>query len=98
MIERILDKYFEKKLKDMIEAYMLGYGIRYDSKIETTNQYGRTLEIKIKDKRFKDCEYKAIFGIQDIAIPTAIANPEEWKKGIDAGVTIYRKEIKEEII
>ena len=57
MIEKIIDKYFAKKLKKCISTYLLHWYI--DSRFVNRNDY---IELQIKKPHYKEEIYTTIYG------------------------------------
>jgi len=87
MIEKILDKYYKRKLKRYLDRELLFWFIdhRY---IEDRNY----LELQVKKETFNDKQYKEILTFNKQEIFIILCNQEELKQCLKERIDKYLKE------
>lgn len=84
MIEKILDKYYCKKMKKFLDTELLGWFIDHRYK---ENDY--FLGLQIKREEFNDEQYKEILSISKPEIFTILCNQELIRKVLKERVEKY---------
>lgn len=90
MIEKILDKYYTNKIKEMIKRNMM-FWVNLDIRfIENKNHF----ELQIKDNKYNDNEYRKILTFDKKESIINICLWRELEETIKKLVERYYKEIK----
>lgn len=87
MIDKILDKYYTKKLKKFLNRELMIYFLnhRYIDK-------GEFLELQIKDEQYNDKQYKEILTFYKPEIFINLCNQKELRKCLHEAVKRYLEE------
>lgn len=90
MIEKILDKYYIKKMKIFLDREMLGYYI--DHRYIKKNDY---LILQIKREEFNDNQYVECLTFNEKDVFIDLCNQKELRKVLKARIEMYDKSIRE---
>ena len=91
MIEKILDKYYTKKLQQNIKKEMM-FWLDIDMRFV---EYKNKFQLQIKKEKFNDKEYQEILTIYKKESFIYLCRWEETKKAINESINRYFEYIKE---
>ena len=90
MIEKILDKYYMKKLKLLIKQYMLQYLLDY----RFVNKKN-TIDLEIKKVSYNNSMYKNIYSISKDKAIFYITDYKEMQKSLNRVINSYKGKLND---
>ena len=89
MLEKMLDKYFRKKLQSILKNILYTFYVDYRYK-ETICE--DEFELYIKNKKYNDNQYRSVMTFKDCMLIYYLSNAKELAKEVIKNVKDYLKE------